>query len=86
MLSPVQKFINVSELRRNLSKYLNQSATDPVVVLAGKSKGSRVILDSKLYNELIEAYEDYQDAETLKTLVEEKEETVSWSQIKESKG
>ena len=69
MLSRVQKLINVSELRRNLSKYLSQSATDPVVVSAGHSSGTRVLLDSELYNKLISTYEDDQDAELLEKLV-----------------
>ncbi len=86
MLTKVQKQIKVAELRSNLAKYLDLSSTEPVVVSAGRSDGSRVLLDSELYNHLLEAYENQQDAKKLQALRSEGEGTVSWSQIKAANG
>lgn len=86
MLNQVQHFIKTSELRQNLAKYLKMSATEPVIVSAGHSSGVRVLVDSKTYNALVEAYEDHQDADTLKALVAENSETVSWSDVKKANG
>ena len=86
MLNQVQNFIKTSDLRQNLAKYLKLSATEPVIVSAGHSSGARVLIDSETYNELVEAYEDYRDAEMLKTLVAEDPETVSWSKVKKANG
>jgi len=82
MLHQVHNFIKSSELRQNLAKYLKLSADEPVVVAAGHSAGSRVIVDSELYNRLVETYEDYQDAELLEQLVAADDgERVSWKDV-----
>lgn len=83
MLTQVQKLVKVSELRRNLSKYLSQSATDPVVVSAGHASGSRVLLDSELYNRLLESFENNEDADVLESLVAaDSGERIAWDDVK----
>jgi len=58
MLTKIQKNIGISELRKNLSKYLNNAKKEPLVVSLGRGKDLRVVVDVNLYNSLIEAYED----------------------------
>jgi len=83
MLNKVQNLIKSSELRKNLAEYLKRSATEPIVVTAGHSAGNRVLLDSELYNKLVETYEDYQDAELLEELVAADDgERISWEDLK----
>lgn len=88
MLTKIPKTVPVAELRRNLAKYLNLSSSEPVVVSAGRGDGARVLLDSELYNHLLEAYEDQRDADVLRALREEQEqeqgqgEVVSWAEVK----
>lgn len=71
MLTKIHNFIRASDLRKNLGHYLKQAKNEPIVVAAERGGETRVILDSALYNKLIEAYEDWADARELAQLVEE---------------
>lgn len=48
---------------------MHESDKKPVVISTERGGGSRVLLDSKLYNKLVGAYEDRQDAQELETLI-----------------
>ncbi|MFT5037277.1 MAG: hypothetical protein ACI9VM_000856 [Candidatus Azotimanducaceae bacterium] len=83
MISKIKDIIQTSELRKNLSQYLTLSASEPVAVSGGHSDGTRVLLDADLYNKLVEVYEDYQDSKLLTELEAEKDDRVSWSDVKQ---
>jgi hypothetical protein len=69
MLTKIPNIIQSSELRKRLAYYLRESDKKPVIISTERGGGSRVLLDSKLYNKLVEVYEDKQDAQELETLV-----------------
>lgn len=68
MLTKVHNFIQASELRKNLSKYLKASKKEALVISTERGGEVRVLLDSTLYNRLVEAYEDEMDADELERL------------------
>lgn len=85
MLTKVHNLIRSSELRKNLSKYLKDAETDPVVITSNRGGGTRVILNAPLYNKLLESYMDYQDTEELKNLVANDEDSrKSWDDIQKN--
>lgn len=51
-----------------MAKYFKNAEKSPVIVSLERGRSTRVILSSKFYNELMEAYEDKQDAEELAVL------------------
>ncbi len=84
MISKIQNHIKTSELRKNLAKYLSDSSKSPVVVSGGHSDGERVLMDSSLYNTLVEIYEDYHDSVTLSELASKNDERISWEEVKKN--
>lgn len=58
MLTKIQKNIGISELRKNLPKYLKDAKKEPLVVSLDRGKDLRVVVGVDLYNSLIEACED----------------------------
>ena len=71
MLTKIHNLICVSDFRKNLSKYLKESKTKPLVVSTDRRGDTRVLMSSTLYNNLIEAYEDHADARELEDLIGE---------------
>lgn len=83
MATKIEKQISISEVRANMAKYFKDAGKAPVVVSLDRGRNTRVILGSKFYNELVEAYEDKRDAEQLAVLKKtHKGAFVSWSKIK----
>ena len=71
MIDKIPEIVRTSELRKNLSHYIKQSAKQPVVISTDRGGDSRVLLGRGLYNELVEAYEDMEDRQELEHRVEQ---------------
>jgi len=71
MLTKVHNLIRASEVRKNFSKYLKASKTEPLVISTERGGEARVLINAPLYNKLIEEYEDRVDSEELDRLVKE---------------
>ena len=84
MATKIEKQIPISEVRANMAKYFKSAGKDPAVVSLARGKRTRVILSSKFYNELMEAYEDKMDAEELVKLKTESKgkPTTSWNKLR----
>ena len=66
-----------------MAKYFKRAGKDPVVVSLDRGRSTRVILNSKFYNELMEAYEDKRDAEELMHLkATAKGKRTSWEELR----
>lgn len=84
MLTKIHSLIRVSDFRKNLSKYLKDSKTKPLVVSTDRGGDTRVLMSSTLYNKLVEIYEEHIDARELESLVKEnKEECISLDKLKQ---
>ena len=68
-MQKIKEPIPVTNFRQNLNKYFSESWSEPVLVNSARV-GSRVLLDLKKYNELLEIYEDYLDSKFLMDRVE----------------
>jgi len=87
MITKVQKYINASDFRKNLSRYLKSAKKNPLVISTDRGKDTRVVLDADLYNELVEAYENQIDAECLVKLAKtDQGERISWDKMKKQHG
>ena len=87
MITKVQKYINVADFRKNLSRHLKNAKNNPLVISTNRGKDTRVVLDTDLYNELVEAYENQIDSECLVKLVKTDERgKISWGKIKSQHG
>ena len=87
MYTKIPEITSVSEFRSNLSNYMDKVKSRPVFISVHRGKDTRVILDSKMYNELIEMYEDYCDSKTLIKMKKEDDGTrISWGDIKKKHG
>lgn len=84
MATKIEKQIPISEVRANMAKYFKNAEKSPVIVSLERGRSTRVILSSKFYNELMEAYEDKQDTENLIKLQKENngKSTVSWRKLR----
>ena len=83
MATKIEKQIPISEVRANMAKYFNDAGKNPVVVSLNRGKDTRVILNSKFYNELIDAYEDKIDAEEMTILKKtHRGAFIPWNKIK----
>lgn len=83
MATKIEKQIPISEVRANMAKYFKNAEKNPVIVSLERGRSTRVILSSKFYNELMEAYEDKRDAGELAALKKtHKGAFVSWSKVK----
>lgn len=83
MLTKIHKTIQTSELRKNLSLHLKKTKDEPVMISINRGEQTCVIIDSDLYNALIEAYEDSVVSQALKCLVnEDKKEYISLNALK----
>lgn len=69
MLTKVHNLIRASEVRKNFSKYLKASKNETLVISTERGGEARVLMDSLLYNKIIEGYEDRVDSENLDRLV-----------------
>lgn len=66
-----------------MAKYFKNAEKNPVIVSLERGRSTRVILSSKFYNELMEAYEDKQDAEELAVLKKTHKGTlIPWSKVR----
>jgi len=66
-----------------MAKYFKNAEKNPIIVSLDRGKSSRVILSSKFYNELMEAYEDKQDAEEMTILKKtHRGAFIPWNKIK----
>ena len=84
MLTKIHSLIRVSDFRKNLSKYLKESKTKPLVVSTDRGGDTRVLMSSKLYNKLVETYEDHIDAHELEGLVKKGDKrSVSLNELKQ---
>ena len=87
MLTKIHNLIRVSDFRKNLSKYLKESKTKPLVVSTDRGGDTRVLMSSTLYNKLIETYQDHIDTRELESLVKEDDsEGVLLSELKQKYG
>jgi len=83
MATKIEKQIPISEVRANMAKYFNDAGKNPVVVSLDRGKDTRVIINSKFYNELIDAYEDKIDAEEMTILKKtHRGAFIPWNKIK----
>ncbi len=83
MIAKIPEVIQSAELRRNLSKYLSQSETEPALVSAGDSDGTRGLINTELYNRLVQALEDHKDTKALEELVASDDgERIDWQEVK----
>lgn len=84
MLTKVHDFIQASELRKNLSRYLKDAKKKPVIVSTDRGGSSRVIIDVSLYNKLVETYENYQDTRELMRLIKKDDgKRVPWESVRQ---
>ncbi len=72
MLSKIRKNIGISELRKNLPKYLKNAKQEPLVVSLNRGKDLRVVVGVDLYNNLIESYEDRSLGQLMEFVEDEK--------------
>ena len=57
MITKIPDIVRISELRKNLARYIKESAKNPVVISTDRGGDSRVLLGSELYNKLVDAYD-----------------------------
>lgn len=85
MLTKVHNSIQATDFRKNLAKYLKASKKNPLVISVDRGGETRVIMNSALYNLLIEAYRDDVDAIELERLIaEDTGERIAWRDVKKN--
>lgn len=83
MFTKIHNLIPSSDFRKNLSKYLKDAKKHPLVISTSRGGDTSVVLSSKLYNMLVETYEDMIDARELVRLVEtDNGGHVAWEDVK----
>lgn len=71
MATKIHNLVRVSDLRKDLARYLRDAKKKPVVVSTDRGGDTRVLMSAELYNKLVEAYEDAMDSAELERLVAE---------------
>jgi PHD/YefM family antitoxin component YafN of YafNO toxin-antitoxin module len=83
----VPEIVQTSDLRKNLSFYLEKAEKEPVIITTSGDDESKVLLGSRLYNALVQAYEDYADAQFLaKRIKEDEGDHATLAEMKETYG
>lgn len=87
MATKVHNLVRVSDLRKDLARYLRDAKKKPVVVSTDRGGDTRVLMSAELYNKLVEAYEDAMDSAELERLVAEDDgKYVDWDDLKKEYG
>lgn len=72
MFTKVPKTLGVSAFRAELAKNLSNADKGPVIIAERKGGKSYVLLSTKAYNKLVEAWEDEIDSRELERLMKRK--------------
>ncbi|MHB8263830.1 MAG: type II toxin-antitoxin system Phd/YefM family antitoxin [Acidimicrobiales bacterium] len=77
--------VGISEAREHLSKVLERSHTEPVV-LERYGRSVAVVLSPERYEELMEALEDTEDIAAFDAALAEEGSNIPWEQVKADLG
>ncbi len=84
IFTKVPKTIGVSEFRADLASNLKKAKKQPLIISEKRGAETFILLSQAIYNKLIEAKEDAEDAAELMRLISENKgkKLIPWESIK----